>query len=170
MVRLFVAAWPTDDVSDRLVRIDRPVERGVRWVPPENWHITLRFIGDADAGEVTDRLAGASLPRVRVELGPTIVPLGQRQIVIPVAGAEPLAAAVSLATTGIGGHEQRAFRGHLTIARLKPGARSSITGGPLSARFEIDEIALVVSDLRPHGADYRTIARFPTKPPEGDQP
>jgi len=169
MVRLFVAAWLPADVSDHLAGIDRPIERGVRWMAPESWHITLRFIGDADSDEVHGRLTAATLPRVRVDLGPKVELLGLHQIVIPVAGAESLAAAVRSATTGIGVDEQRTFRGHLTIARLQPGAHSSIDGSPVSARFDIDEIALVASDLGSQGAVYTTVARYSTVPSADDQ-
>ena len=39
---------------------------GVRWVPPENFHITLRFIGEVDGGTLHDvdaALAGIRAPR-----------------------------------------------------------------------------------------------------------
>ena len=48
MVHLFVAAWPTDEVIQELAAIPQPIEPGVRWIPRQNWHITLRYIGDAD--------------------------------------------------------------------------------------------------------------------------
>ena len=162
MTRLFVAAWPTAAVSERLADMPRPSEPGVRWVPPGNRHITLRFIGDGDRDEITDRLAAATLPRVTATLGPAVELLGRRLLVIPVDGLDPLAAAIGAATSGIGQEEQRRFRGHLTIARLAGGARPSLTGHRLHDEFEITEIALVASGLHADGATYTTLDRFAT--------
>jgi len=163
MVRLFVAAWPTTDALRTLALIPRPTGPGVRWVPEESWHITLRFLGEVEAVEVADRLAGADLPRATARLGPAIEQLGQRQIVVPVDGVDTLAGAVRSATEGIGGNDRRPFRGHLTIARLRPNARSPVAGRAVDAEFEIEEIALVSSDLQPDHAVYTTLARFPTR-------
>ena len=48
MSRLFVAVWPPDEVLEELRALPRKDERGVRFVHPDSWHITLRFLGDAD--------------------------------------------------------------------------------------------------------------------------
>jgi 2'-5' RNA ligase len=45
MARLFIAVWPPDDVAAELSSIHRKDQRGVRFVEPETWHITLRFLG-----------------------------------------------------------------------------------------------------------------------------
>lgn len=171
MVRLFVAAWPTPEVRARLDGLDRPERPGWRWVPPDNWHVTLRFLGElAPAGIdiVTDRLSGSDLPRVAARFGPGITMLDGRQAVIPVDGADALAAAVTAATVDVGEPPRPTFVGHLTVARRRgsPAANRGAIGPPAEASFDavqtIDEIALVRSDLGPDGARYTTIARFPT--------
>lgn len=162
MVRLFVAAWPPAAVSARLADLTRSTEPGVRWVPDRNRHLTLRFIGDADAGEVADRLAAATLPRVTATLGPAVEPFGRRLLAVPVEGVDPLAAAVRAATSGIGAEERRRFRGHLSIARLGRDACSSLSGHRLHDEFEVTEITLTNSELGPDGATYTTVARFAT--------
>ena len=68
--RLFVAAFPSDEVVEALSSLPRPVEPGVRWVPPERWHATLRFLGDADPDEVAARLARVELPAATASVGP----------------------------------------------------------------------------------------------------
>jgi 2'-5' RNA ligase len=162
MARLFVAAWPTPGVAELLAEFDRPNEPGVRWIPRENWHITLRFIGDAAIDEIASRLGEAALPRSVAQLGPAIGRLGRRQLVIPAAGVDALAAAVRTATAGIGHVDRHRFRGHLTVARLPPNTESAVAGQPIRGEFEIAEVALVTSELLATGAVYRTVASFPT--------
>ncbi len=164
MTRLFVAAWPGTDAHDALAGLPRPDdEPGVRWVRPANWHVTLRFIGDADTGEVVERCANAVFPHAVARLGPVVERLDRRQIIVPVDGVDDLAAAVRRVTNGLGEPTRRPFLGHLTIARTKPGATSSAIGTPIETQFAIDEIALVASDLTPNGAVYTTVATFPTR-------
>lgn len=71
MARLFVALLPPATVRAELAALSAPVA-GVRWVPEDNLHLTLRFIGDADADKQA-RIEDA-LARVRVE--PFILPVG----------------------------------------------------------------------------------------------
>ncbi|HTL69585.1 MAG TPA: RNA 2',3'-cyclic phosphodiesterase [Lacunisphaera sp.] len=71
MARLFVALLPPAAVRAELAALATPVD-GVRWVPEDNLHLTLRFIGDADADKQA-RLEDA-LARVHVE--PFILPVG----------------------------------------------------------------------------------------------
>ena len=162
MSRLFVAAWPTPEAVEVLCGVARPADQDVRWVPKSNWHITLRFFGDADPAEVGERLSEVTLPRPLARLGPTIEQLGRRQVVVPVEGVDALAEVVRSATGGIGQPDRHRFHGHLTIARLGSGADPSVLGTPFRAEFEVAEIAVVASDLRPDGAVYTTLAHFPT--------
>ena len=107
-------------------------------------------------------LTGVQLPRCTAELGPELTRLGHRQIVIPVSGVDQLARTVRGETADIGDVDHRDFYGHLTIARTKPRAPSTIIGTPFESTFEVGEIALVASDLLPTGAVYTTVATFPT--------
>jgi 2'-5' RNA ligase len=162
VLRLFVAVWPSPETIDRLAAIERPDERGVSWVPDRNWHVTLRFLGDAVASEVADLLEPLTLPRATARLGHRVERLDGRQIVVPVSGLDELAACVRDATADVGDPDRRDFRGHLTIARTKPHAHSVVLGTAFDASFEVGEIALVSSDLLPSGAVYTTLATFPT--------
>ena len=162
MARLFVAAWPSEETIERLTAIPRPTEPSVRWIPRDNWHVTLRFIGEAEVEPVVAALAGVDLPRAVARLGPAIERLDRRQLVIPVDGVDALAESVQAATAEIGELDRRPFRGHLTIARLKPDAASSARGSEFEAQFDVDEIALVASDLQPTGVVYGTVATFAT--------
>ena len=163
MTRLFVAAWPDAATGERFRALDRLDAPDVRWVPDENRHVTLRFLGEADPATAIELLSAASLPTATAVLGPTVERLGSRQIVVPVAGVDELAASVRSATAVIGDGDPRPFRGHLTIARTRDGEAANVVGVPITARFKIDEVALVASDLQPSGAVYTTLATFPTR-------
>ena len=161
MDRLFVAAHPDAATAAALRGLPRPDERGVRWVPEENWHVTLRFLGTCDTAAVIERLEAAEPPACRATLGPAIDWLGP-QLVVPVSGVDDLAAAVRVATEGIGEPPRPRFRGHLTIARTRRGANSAVLGHPVTAAFAVDEIALVRSEHTSDGPRYTTIATFAT--------
>ena len=163
MPRLFVAAWPPAEVVDRLHALPRPSDANVRWVPAEQWHVTLRFLGEADTDEVASRLARVELPRVTAVVGPEVRRLGRGMLVVPVAGVDELSAVVHRATDGLGQPpEQRGFRGHLTLARRRRDAPLPIVGEAVSAAFDVDEVLLVQSDLGERGAAYTTVGRWPT--------
>lgn len=165
MPRLFVAALPSSEIADRLAAIPVDDAPGVRMVPPENWHVTLRFLGDVDTASVVERLRAAALPFAEAELGPFLEHLGPRQVVAPVTGVDHLAAAVVRATVGLGEPPRHSFRGHLTVARLRRGATSRLPGEPIAGSFVVDEVALVESTLSDSGSRYEAVARFSTVRP-----
>ena len=163
MTRLFVAAWPPDHICAELTGLtDVQSLDGERRVPPENWHITLRFIGTADIARVIERLEAVEFPAAQAMLGPGVIDLDGRQIVVPVTGVDQLARSVRLATDGLGEHDDRPFFGHLTLARVRAGVSPTLRGTAFDATWEIDEIALVTSETLPSGAVYDTVATFPT--------
>jgi len=165
VTRLFVAVWPPAGVLDALGDIERPKDQGVKWVPRQNLHLTLRFLGDADADAVVARLSGIELPAATVTLGPAFDLLTERSLLVPAAGLDELAEVVRRALHGLGTEpERRRFLGHLTVARLARGARPARSAGRrFDATFEVTEIALVASTLQPTGAEYETIATWPTR-------
>lgn len=164
MARLFVAAWPPDEVAEELRALPRKDQRGIRFVVPENWHVTLRFLGDADIDQVTAALDAATLPAATARLGAGVDVLFDRLLAVPVQGVDHLAAAVEDATAGLGTEPPgRRFVGHLTVARAKRGARlPGVVGALVQAEWPVEEIALVQSQLRPDGARYDTVATWPT--------
>jgi 2'-5' RNA ligase len=162
MARLFIAVWPPEDVAAELTLLHRKDMRGVRFVRPESWHITVRFFGDADPAEVVDALDDVSPAPATARLGPAVDVLAERALVVPVSGLEDLAATVWERTRRIGEPPPRRFLGHLTVARLKPHAHMPrALGAAISAQFDVGEIALVQSRLDPQGARYDTLERWP---------
>ncbi len=169
MPRLFVAVWPPDDVLDVIGAIPRPEVRGLRWTRPDHWHVTLRFLGSVpDVDPVVEALSGAvagRTPATEAVLGPAVGRFGRRVLQVPVADVESLAAAVVAATSGIGRPpDDRPFHGHVTLARVSERASvdlRSLTGTPVSARWRVDEVALVRSDLSGAAPRYEVVAGFP---------
>ena len=165
MTRLFVAVWPSDEVLELLSDLERPKDQGVRWMPLENLHVTMRFLGDADIDDVTDALDGVLLPHAIAVVGPAIDVRAERSLMLPVAGVDDLADTVQRATRGLGTErERRHFVGHLTMARLARHASPARSVGlRFEATFEVEEVALVASTLTDDGAVYETVATWPTR-------
>lgn len=70
-MRLFVALSLPDSVRQRLAMLCHGLP-GTRWAPPENFHITLRFVGEVDGGTMLDidaALAGIRAPGFSLVLG-----------------------------------------------------------------------------------------------------
>jgi RNA 2',3'-cyclic 3'-phosphodiesterase len=162
MARLFIAVWPSDEVAEALTALPRKDQRGVRFVRPENWHVTLRFLGEADPHEVIEALDGATFAPARARLGPAVDVIADRALVVPVAGVDELARTVTERTRDIGKPPRKRFVGHVTVARLKPHARMPHALGALvGVEFDVEEVALVQSRLHPQGARYETLHPWP---------
>jgi RNA 2',3'-cyclic 3'-phosphodiesterase len=177
-VRLFVAAWPDDDTRRRLGGLQQELgrTRGLRFVSPEHWHVTLRFLGEVDedtAGPLGDalvRAAGAVPGPVECRLGPgTAWFTGVRVLQLPAAGLEALAAVVRAATLPFvpePADPEPPFNGHLTLARSKGrrlgvAALGEMSDIPFEAAFRVPAVDLVRSEPSPAGHRYDTLVRAP---------
>ena len=167
-MRLFVGVRPSDDVLDLIADLPRRAQAGLRWTTRDQWHVTLRFLGEIeDPAVVVDALDGADAGFVACEatIGPMVETLSRQVVALPVAGLDDVAAAVIEATRTLGRPpEDRPFRGHLTLARLARSARGSarrlaggIVGRPLSARFTASDVRVVRSHLGRGGAHYEDV-------------
>ena len=141
-------------------------ELPIAWVAPENFHVTVKFLGGIDEARVPaviDALhtAAAGRPAFDVEiraLGAFPSPTRPRVLWAGVAeGGEPLgalAAAVEDALAPLG-FEREARRAPALAAAL--GAAASRRFG----RVTIDHLALMRSDLSPRGARYTPLSTVP---------
>ena len=152
----------------------------VRWVRSEGYHLTLKFLGEIEAAQVPlieAAMASAAdgIGRFSLRLGSLgAFPNPRRPRVLWVAvegGADSLGRLQSrleqaLAPIGFK-PEGRSFHPHLTLARIKrplePGALSTLqsalqvenlAGTPA---FEVENVKLIRSELRPTGAVYTTL-------------
>lgn len=162
MARLFVAVRPSAEVRAELEGLLREPQAGVRWVPAEQWHVTLRFLGRAEPEEVCAALAGVELPTATVVLGPRVSRLGRSVVALPATGLEELAGVVVGATAHLGDPpDPRPFHGHLTLARLKHRGACGVAGANFRAAFEVGEVEVVSSVTDPAGAIHDVLARVP---------
>lgn len=127
--RLFAAVVPTPEVEMALAESLAGLAVPGRVVPPFNWHVTLRFAGPLD--EVTYERWLAALDQIeagalRIRLGgwgafPRAPKATVLWIGVDAPGLDDLAASVEEATQAAGlPSEERPFRPHLTVARLRP--------------------------------------------------
>ncbi len=163
MARLFVGVWIPGDVTETLMSLPRKDQRGVRFVQPDNWHITLRFLGEAHPADAIAALSAMPITDPSVTLGPAVDMLDERALVVPAVGLDDVAADVAERTRHVGSEPQRKrFIGHLTIARVKSNvAMPRALGALVDASFDVTEIALIQSRLHPDGARYETVETFP---------
>ena len=161
MARLFLAVWPPPEIIERIGALPRREQRGVRWLRASNWHVTLRFFGEAEEADVAARLHDAVLPPAQVTIGPAVARLGHGVVAVPVEGLGALAGAVVDVTADVGKPPpHRRFHGHVTVARLRAGARCDLVGTPISGGFDVSEVLLVRSTLHPAGARYEVVRRW----------
>ncbi len=186
-LRAFIAACLPQDVREELRQLQRQLEERVRlrpnpirWTPPDQIHLTLRFLGNIQANEV-ESLA-AALRQATTGIGP--IPLSVRTL-----GAFPSWRRPSVIWVGLHGEleplldlqarverhsaphgthsETRAFHPHLTLGRVRPQAPGAgRIGEALSeaavhfGAWQWEEIALIRSQLTPRGSVYTALANF----------
>ncbi|MEW6635519.1 MAG: RNA 2',3'-cyclic phosphodiesterase [Actinomycetota bacterium] len=176
-MRLFVGIFPPSAVREALSRAARelPVRGQVRWVSPENIHLTLKFLGEVPE-DTPERLAGplaavcAAHEPFEAELsgfGAFPSPVRARIIWAGLGeGADRLRALAAdveeaLHTTGFE-RERRGFVPHLTLGRAR-GRPVMIQDAGLDADppgFTVRRVELIESRLSPSGSVYATVAGY----------
>jgi 2'-5' RNA ligase len=181
-VRLFVALDLPEPVRTSLGQLITKLKsksRAARWVPPENLHITLKFIGYVGNEKLSPIESALSSIRAAhpIELhfrGMGFFPNGRRPRVFwcGIAGSPnlaELAADIDRALVPLGIEaESRPFTPHLTLARFKSdeGVREVVRaatdmkstdfGSATETNFHLYE-----SLLKSTGAQYNRLASFP---------
>jgi 2'-5' RNA ligase len=187
-VRLFIAIELTEQVRRHLdslmTALTRSGEGGelptVSWMKRENWHITLKFLGEVEEARV---------PHLQQAL--TSVPLEPIHLCIDRMLYFPKRGPVHVIAAGVGGDvgrlnqlqesierscgqlgfaaEDRQYAGHVTFGRSRAGERGgdgvslretkleSMFPGPM---FQVTQFALVQSRLSNQGSEYAVLQRF----------
>jgi 2'-5' RNA ligase len=171
LTRLFIAVRPPPDVLDVVAALPRAERPGVRWTTRDQWHVTLRFLGQADPTEAVKSVRGIEGACCEAVLGPRPRRLGRSALVLPVAGLAELAGEVERATEAIGRPpDAREFRGHLTLARLRGPTARGPTDLVVGARWTVASVTLVESRLHPKGARYEVLEEVALRPAVRFQP
>jgi len=147
---------------------------GLRLVPPQNLHLTLRFLGAVDASSVVAMCEHAK---------PILSDIGRFEMTLRGVGCFPralwigvelpphihtLVVVLNKALTGLGFQQaEQGFCPHVTVARLRKSAGLAVTE-ELKARYadfhfgrvSVDAVHLYSSEPGPDGVVYRAIHNF----------
>lgn len=174
MHRLFVALSPPAEIIDALGDLQTGL-RGARWLPDDNFHLTLAFIGEVDRHgleEAASALAGVAAPAFALKLSGCGY-FGDRKPRALWAGvtATPalshLQAKIDVALRRVGVLEdRRKFTPHVTLAYLSGALKDDIemfcaVHGLFSAGpFPVEEFHLFESHLGSEAAHYEIVASY----------
>jgi 2'-5' RNA ligase len=171
--RLFVALDLPEPARAALARFRDAAADPAVWrpLPETSFHVTLAFLGHREAADV--ERAGAVLRELpahaapELAFGDALLLPPRRARVVAVALADPggaLAAlqadvSAALAAAGLYEPERRPFRAHVTVARLRPGARAPRRLEPAPERlgFTSGPVTLYRSRIGRGGAVYEPL-------------
>jgi len=189
-MRLFVALDIDPAIRARLselVQRLKPHAPGLRFVGPETYHVTLKFLGETlKVAEIRDRLRAVRCPAFELTFRGTGFFPNERAPRVFWAGIQAppelaaLARAVDEAMAPLGFERERGpLKAHLTLARNSGGnprsARADRNPAPfqrisqiLSSAADVEfgtmaarEFYLYESRLSPSGASYHKLERYP---------
>ncbi len=184
-IRAFLAVEPPEEILQTVIRLQEKLKREISgrlsWTRPGGQHLTLKFFGDVSTGDVDsigravqNRLPSGAVLNLKIEkLG--VFPDARKPRVLwcgTSGDVEKLAALhkqLDADFTGIGfPKEDRPFRAHLTLARIKdPRSPAGIDKALQkyldfsTGVFFVRELILFQSKLTPQGALYTRLATFP---------
>ena len=189
-IRSFIAVGLPEEVKSGLHQLQAGLKLAghtfVKWVAPENTHLTLKFLGNISPQKV------AEITRVMEEASQGVVSF---QLKIGGLGAFPNLRQPRVLWLGVGGEvdklvalqqridgglvplgfaqETRPFTAHLTLARLREGTSPQarrdfgelVMKTPLEINYEISvtSLNLMRSQLLPSGAVYSRLAEVKLK-------
>lgn len=181
--RLFVALAPSDPARAALAGLTGDLARA-RWTPAEQFHLTLRFLGDVSAEQqdsVREALARVDVAAflLGVEGVGRFPPRGQPGVVwAGVGGGHPFLHELRrqvddrLLSTGVS-LELTPFVPHFTVGRTRESHPAAVDqwlkrhrdfAGPI---WRVEAFHLMESIARPGGSAHEIVATFPLRHPVG---
>jgi len=174
MPRLFTALEIPSEIVQSMARL-RGGLPGARWVEPENYHLTLRFIGDVDdalAEEIADLLSKVARPAFDLRIDGLDSFGGNRPRAV-VAAVSAVAELVELQAEHerimqrVGLEPDRKYKPHVTLARLRDTSSRQVADF-LSIRqpfrsppFSVSRFVLYSSRASMGGGPYVVEAGYP---------
>lgn len=172
MLRLFVGLGLPETHRDALSMLERGIP-GARWVEADNYHVTLRFVGEvseSDADDVHTALSALSFDAFAMSL----VGVGHfgklrkaRSLWVGIEPVDPvrhLQAKIESAIVRAGfPREERRFRPHVTLARIKGETGHHLAnflsehGDFRTPAFDVSSFHLFRSQLTRSGPVYETL-------------
>jgi 2'-5' RNA ligase len=174
-IRSFIAIHLPEELIARISGFQDRLKRmkgDIRWVHPEAMHLTLKFLGDVDSGQMESIFAnmaeaGKSVSPFDLTVRGTGVFPDIRRPRILWLGIESPVELIQLTHTlndllGSLGFkpEEREFHPHLTLGRVRslqgtePVIRTMMDSGFTGESFTVKSIFLMKSDLKPSGPEY----------------
>jgi 2'-5' RNA ligase len=184
-IRSFLALDPPEEVLKEIAsvqsRLRKVIEGDIRWVRPEGIHLTLKFFGDVSADDVANIATVAEkavegerpFPFAIESAGvfpdphrPRVLWLGMNgdleRLLVFQKGLEQALLQIGFP------REERPFRPHLTLGRIKTsrgliGLAQALEKGKeyAAGRFIASGLSLIQSELTPGGAIYTRLKWFP---------
>ncbi len=176
-IRSFIAFELPEAVISLLGKVQQELKSlrlKVRWVRPENIHLTLKFLGNINPGDIEN--IGGAMSDAAGDCAPFTLTVGgigffpgiKRPRIIWVGLGGEIQVLLNLqrnledrlATVGFP-KEKRSFKAHLTIGRIRQAVNPSKIGQAIqeysdsgNQKFTADRVILFKSDLKPSGAEY----------------
>lgn len=178
--RLFLAVEIPTEAKSAIVAAIEPLREAfpsARWLPAENWHVTLKFLGPTPETLVTwiertvREVTGGHAPALASVRNLGAFPSTGRARVVWAGIDDPTGALTRLAA-GLAASlavefrvDVRAFTPHVTVARPEPPIRltEAIAEAPTlsTEAFPIDRVVLFRSHLGRPAPRYEPLATFP---------
>lgn len=175
MLRLFVGLGLPEDLRDTLAMLERGIP-GARWIESDNYHVTLRFIGEVPEDRAED--IDSALAAVQAQpFALSLAALGHfgklrkaRSVWAGVEANETLNRLQSSVESAIvrAGHvaEERRFKPHVTLARIRGETGHHLAnflsehGDFRAPPFDVRDFILYESQLTRHGPVYRALRSY----------
>ena len=171
--------------AQTLARRAREAGVDVKWVPPVNYHVTLKFLGwtrDEAIHAIRDRVVEAAAAGTTARIAFRTTRLGAfpstDKASVVWAGVEDasgalvdLATRIDLAMEGLGiAREPRPFHPHVTLGRLRETRAVKDVVLPLAEQMfgdtRIEAVSLFESETKSSGSVYKEISRIELKTAE----
>ena len=189
LLRAFIAVEIPAEIQQNIDRktahLRQTIHSLVRWVPPQNMHLTLKFLGDVSPNSLEFlrqmlRTEAENVPRFDLHLvGLGAFPNLKRPRVLYIgiqapAALDILQRAIESACRRLGYEaEERPFSAHLTLGRVRQNAnaaeqqqiRRAIEGTQVDVlgTARVDSVHLYKSELNPGGSVYTRLYSAPLK-------